>query len=75
MMDEAELFKACEKYNNFVWKNSKQGDLKKYKFVNADGKISFIHVTIDRHMRRHDAIRIDEKTMEQLLEDQLTDEE
>ena len=74
-MDEAELLKFCEKYNNLIWKNSKQGDYRLYKFINVDGKLSSVWISIDKHIRRQRAIRIDNNLMEQLLEDNLTDED
>ena len=74
-MDETELIKFCEKYNNLIWKNSKQGDYRLYKFINVDGKLSTVWISIDKHIRRQRAIRIDDNMMEQLLEDNLTDED
>ena len=74
-MDESELSKFCVRYNNLIWKSSKQGDLRQFKYINIDGKLDSMWINIDKHIRRQKAIRINEKISEQLLEDQETDED
>jgi len=74
-MDNNELLKFCKNYNELIYKNSRQGDSRMMKYVDADGKICSVWIIIDKHMYKQKAMRISEIMMEQLLEDQSTDED
>lgn len=74
-MDNNELLKFCKNYNELIYKNSRQGDSRMLKFVNVDGEICSVWVTINKNMHKQKAIRISEIMMEELLEDQSTDED
>lgn len=74
-MDNNELLKFCKNYNELIYKNSRQGDSRMMKYVDADGKICSVWIIIDKHMYKQKGMRISEIMMEQLLEDQSTDED
>jgi hypothetical protein len=70
-----ELQQFVDKYNNLIKRNSKQGDLRYFKYINADGVIKSIQITIDKHLRRQNCVRIQDNILDEILEESLTDED
>jgi hypothetical protein len=70
-----ELQQFVDKYNSLIKRNSKQGDLRYFKYINADGVIKSIQITIDKHLRRQNCVRIQDNILDEILEESLTDED
>ena len=71
--DEKLLF--CKQYNDLIYKNSRQGDDRIFKYVDADGKICSVWIIINKHMYKQNAMRINQDILDEILEEQLTDED
>ena len=56
-MDDNELQKFCIKFNNLIWKNSKQGDKRISKFVNKEGNLDSMEIIIDKHLKKQNGIK------------------
>lgn len=70
-----ELQQFVDKYNSLIKRNSKQGDLRYFKYINADGVIKSMQITIDKHLRRQNCVRIQDNILDEILEESLTDED